>query len=243
MQAACDPSLKKRIETLPIAIEKSKAPTTVKKYMSGFKTWLHWVSACPQTVPLPADEIYLALFIQDQIDSKQTYGKVSRVFEGINWIHILFYSSLNPCNSYLIKSLLSYAKKMLSKPIVKKEPVTATHLRELLHIYGNPINSLKNLRLLAICFTAYAGFLRYDELSNLRFSDLKSYNDYVKIFIAKSKTDIYRQGFWVHIAETFKRTCPVAILSNYVRQANSQMIQTYSSSVLLFLRGNLKIIF
>ena len=50
------------------------------------------------------------------------------------------------------------------EPTVKKEPVTATHLRELLHIYGNPKNSLKNLRLLAICFTAYAGFLRYDEL-------------------------------------------------------------------------------
>ena len=118
-----------------------------------------------------------------------------------------------------VKSLLSYAKKMHSKLIVKKEPVTATHLKELLHIYGNPRNSLKNLRLLAICFTAYAGFLRYDELSNLRIYDLKFYNDYVKIFIEKSKTRIYRQGFWVHIAKTFKRTCPVAILSNYVSQA------------------------
>ena len=93
--------------------------------MGGLKTWLQWVSAYPQTVPLPADKIYLALFIQDQIDSKQTYGEVSRVFEGINWIHNLLYSSLNPCNSYLIKSLLSYAKRMLSKP-VNKEPVTAT---------------------------------------------------------------------------------------------------------------------
>ena len=108
---------------------------------------------------------------------------------------------------------------MLSKPIVKKEPVTATHLKELLYIYGNPTNSLKNLRLLAICFTAYASFLRYDKLFNLRISDLKFYNDYVKIFIEKNKTDIYRQGFWVHIAKAFKRTCPLAILSNYVRQA------------------------
>ena len=68
VQAACDPSLKKLIEMLSNAIEKSKAPTTVRKYMSGFKTWLQWVSVYPQTVPLWADEIYLALFIQDQID-------------------------------------------------------------------------------------------------------------------------------------------------------------------------------
>ena len=116
VQAVCDPSLKKLIETLPTAIAKPKAPTTVKKYKSGFKTWLQWVSAYPQTAPLPAGEICLAFFIQDQIDSKQTYGKVSRVFEGINWIHNLFYSSLNPCNSYLIKFLLSFSKNMLSKP-------------------------------------------------------------------------------------------------------------------------------
>ena len=38
VQDACDPSLKKLIETLPTAIAKSKALTTAKKYMSGFKT-------------------------------------------------------------------------------------------------------------------------------------------------------------------------------------------------------------
>ena len=215
VQAVCDPSLKKLIETLPIAIAKSKAPTTVKNYMRGFKTWLQWISAYPQTVPLPVDKIYLAFFIQDQIDSKQTYGKVSKVFKGINWIHNLFYSSLNPCNTYHIKSLLSYPKKMLSKPIVKKEPVTATHLIEILHIYGNPTNSLKNLRLLAICFTAYANFLRYDELSNLRISDLKFYDDYVKIFIEKSKT----KGFGFTLLKRLNVLVQVAILSNYVRRA------------------------
>ena len=40
-----------------------------------------------------------------------------------------------------MKSLLSYAGKVLSKPIVKRDPftvtVTATHLKELLDIYGN----------------------------------------------------------------------------------------------------------
>ena len=81
VQAVCDPSLKKLIETLLTAIAKSKAPSTVKNYMSSFKTWLQWISAYSQTVPLPVDEIYLAFFIQDQIDSKQTYGKVSRVLK------------------------------------------------------------------------------------------------------------------------------------------------------------------
>ena len=76
---------------------------------------------------------------------------------------------------------------MLSKPVVKKESVTATHLKAILYIYENPTNSHKNLRLLAVCFTAYAGFLRYDELSNLRISDLKFYDDLLKSSLKKAK--------------------------------------------------------
>ena len=44
-----------------------------------------------------------------------------------------------------------------------------------------------------ICVTDFAGFLRFNELANLRCCDVKFCNDkYVELFIAKSKTDIYR---------------------------------------------------
>ena len=93
-------------------------------------------------------------------------------------------------------------RRMFQTPISKEEmyvsgvkmSIQKLHVSEWgcitegVQFYGNPTNSLKNLRLLAICFTAYAGFLRYDELYKLKISDLKFYKDYVKIFIEKSKT-------------------------------------------------------
>lgn len=43
---------------------------------------------------------------------------------------------------------------------------------------------------------------------------------YVELFIAKSKTDIYRNGNVVVLAKTGHITCPFSLLSRYVQVAN-----------------------
>ena len=50
----------------------------------------------------------------------------------------------------------------------------------------------------------------------MRFCDGK----YVELFIAKSKTDIYRNGNVVVLAKTGDVTCPFSLLSRYVQVAN-----------------------
>ena len=58
-----------------------------------------------------------------------------------------------------------------------------------------------DLRTAAICVTAFAGFLHFNEQANLRCCDVKFCKDkYVELFIAKSKTDIYRNGNVVMLA-------------------------------------------
>ena len=62
---------------------------------------------------------------------------------------------------------------------------------------------------LLFCVTAFAGFLCFNELANLRCCDVKFCKDkYVELFIAKSKTDIYRNGNVVMLAKTGHITCP-----------------------------------
>ena len=69
--------------------------------------------------------------------------------------------------------------------------------------------SLSDLRTAAICVTAYAGFLRFNELAFLRCCDVRFCDGkYVELFIAKSKTDIYRNGNVVVLAKTGHITCP-----------------------------------
>ena len=67
-------------------------------------------------------------------------------------------------------------------------------------------------------------FLRLNELTGLRCCDVKfsshSVARFVKLFIVKSKTDIYRTGNKVLLAETRDVSCPYTVLSRYVNVAH-----------------------
>ena len=75
--------------------------------------------------------------------------------------------------------------------------------------------SLYNIRLVVICLLAFAGFLRFDELTKLVRSHAKVENDMLKLFIQSSKTDQYRDGAWI-VASSRKATCPVAMMNRYL---------------------------
>ena len=72
-------------------------------------------------------------------------------------------------------------------------------------------STLKDLRLLAMCSSSYSGFLRYDELSNLKANNLTFSEDYLDIFVEKSKTDCYSNGKNVLITKSNNQYCPVSI--------------------------------
>lgn len=108
------------------------------------------------------------------------------------------------------------ARKFLSKPITKKEPITVDITKKLYDHYGVS-SDLSDLRIYCMFSLAFAGFLRFNELVNIRFADLSFFDSHAQIFIPKSKTDIFRQGNKLLIARTGKETCPVVCLENYIR--------------------------
>ena len=79
--------------------------------------------------------------------------------------------------------------------------------------------SLANQRLLTITLIAFCGFMRFSEVSRLRRSDLVFSSTYVKVFIEKIKTDIYREGMWVYIPASSK-ICPLKQLKYYLALSN-----------------------
>ena len=66
---------------------------------------------------------------------------------------------------------------------------------------------------------AFAGFLRFDELSNLKLKVVVSHATYFELFIESSKTDQYREGAVVPIVKTGTDLCPWANLLKYLSQA------------------------
>lgn len=112
--------------------------------------------------------------------------------------------------------LLDGTRKILAKSITKKEPITVDIMKKLYDHYGLSFD-LSDLRIYCMFSLAFAGFLRFNELVNIRFADLIFFDSHVQIFIPKSKKDIFRQGNKLLIARTGKETCPVVCLENYIR--------------------------
>ena len=66
-----------------------------------------------------------------------------------------------------MKGILESAKRSLSRPIVKKEPVTPDMVLSICQKFASANANLSDLRTAAIGVTAFAGFLRFNELANL----------------------------------------------------------------------------
>ena len=73
--------------------------------------------------------------------------------------------------------------------------------------------------MLYMFLVAYAGFLRFDEMINIRLMDVKVCSSHMKIFLERSKTDQFREGAWVVIASTGKVTFPIRMLNMYLSSA------------------------
>lgn len=131
-------------------------------------------------------------------------------FFSISWKHNYHFLK-NPYEEKFAIFTVVGARKMLSKPITKTEPITGDIMKELYDHYGVS-SDLSDLRIYCMFSSAFAGFLRFNELVNICFADLTFFDSHVQIFIPKSKTSIFRQGNKLLIASTGKETCPVVFL-------------------------------
>ena len=80
--------------------------------------------------------------------------------------------------------------------------------------------TLKDVRVAPFCFLAFAGFFRFNEVSNIQADPIEWHKDHIRIFVPRSKTDINREGKSVYIQRTGGEYCPVTVLLHYMGSAN-----------------------
>ena len=78
------------------------------------------------------------------------------------------------------------------------------------------------MRTLTVAVLSYAGFLRFDDVSGLRYEDISFATSHVRLFIDKSKTDQYKEGCDVLIARIGSYACPVGILRSYLKRTKAK---------------------
>ena len=208
----------------------SRAESTIKKYNDALAAWEVWCRLRHVSTVKPTHED-IARYMIDLFNEQSPYSRIETAFFAINWkLNTSVQSCLNnPCDTKFLHLLLEGLKRLLANPVNRKEPITAEMLYSVVMKFGD--TDLKGIRTCAMMLVAYAAFLRYDELSNLKICDLEFAESHVKIFIEKSKTDQFREGAWVIVGATGKVTCPVRMLSKYVQYAE---ITNQDSSEFLF---------
>ncbi|KAL5497417.1 hypothetical protein EMCRGX_G013884 [Ephydatia muelleri] len=185
-----DPELRRLAQSLPATVLRSRADSTTKKYLGAYQRWKTWAEARREVPAFPVKDIHLALYLQ----------------------HLTGLESVG--TSPIVQATLAGLRRMLARPKSRKEPVTADMLKEMVEAAG-PDPSLTDVRLLAMCLVAFAGFLRCDELIKLRSSDILFNTESMVITIDGSKTDQYREGSSLIVARTGTATCPVGMMERY----------------------------
>ena len=209
-------SLVEKISLIPGLLKECKSSNTVYNYYYGFLRWKKWAlsNGIPSEFILPAKPIHVALYLACLVQQSSSPSPINQVFHSIRWAHNIA-SRSSPTDSDLLKTSSEGAKRRLSIPIKKKEPITP----DLLSKMYDTIFCDKNVytqRTISACLLAYSGFLRVSQLLNIQSCDILFYQSRMSVFIQKSKTDIYRDGDRIVIARIGNKLCPVQNLENYL---------------------------
>ena len=70
-----------------------------------------------------------------------------------------------------------------------------------------------------MCALGFAGFFRFNEIVNILPKHLELHDDFLKNFIPRSKTDVYREGNFVFIRKISGIYCPVNLILRYINMA------------------------
>ena len=191
----------------------SRSENTSKKYFSGFNRWKQFCNV-HKISSLPAQPVHIALYLTVLIDKQCSSNVINSAIYSIKWAHML-HGFTDPTDNAFVKNLQDTAKRLNSKPVVKKDPVDSEVLIRLCNLHTES-RDLLIVRDLTMILLGFSGFLRFDEISNLKCKDISVFDDYLKIFLAHSKTDQYRRGNEILISKGHTVACPVNMYKRYL---------------------------
>lgn len=204
----------------------SKSDNTNTNYFNAFNRWKTFINSQGHGA-LPASAIHVALYLTHLLENGSSQHPVNSAIYGIKWAHDIV-GLADPTKNSFVSSLQEAARRNAYRPVHKKEPISKEMIIELCNKYEE-CNDILIVRNMLMILFGFAGFLRFDEISALTFGDVKIFEDYLVLYIRKSKTDQYRQGNEVLIAKGCSVACPVTMYSRYI-----ELVGQEDSSFFLF---------
>ena len=100
----------------------------------------------------------MALYLQHITEASSSRAAIEKAIYALAWAHDLA-GVASPTKRILVQTTLQGLRRLLAKPIQKKEPITIERLKAMEDdIMKN--ETMANVRLTAACLLAYSGLLR-----------------------------------------------------------------------------------
>ena len=220
-----------------------------KAYVRVIRKFFEWCKSKHFNLQLPFPLSVVSLYLFEVQQSCTFSSSVILVHAALKWLHS-FVPSLdrNPLDSDFCRNIVESAKRQKSQLVVKKKPITTDFIRSILDIHNKKDANLKNLPIAALCSLAFAGFFRYDELCSIAPKHIEFHSNYIRIFVPRSKTDVYREGNYVFISASRSKYCPVRVLQRYLDLSGIDLCSSLSacasyhiSCVICLYYGNLRV--
>ena len=120
------------------------------------------------------------------------------------------------CKTFHRKIYLAYFCHFVYNPLSK------IVLHTLYRSLGEDNMNLLNLRTMLLYALSFLRFLIFPEFISLKCSDLILKETHMSIFIEKSKTKVYREGYWMHLSNLQSVLCPIKLLRKYIEAAKTK---------------------
>ena len=210
-----NPQLKDLAVKLPEILLASHAPKTNSAYDYAFQRWRNWCVS-NNVAAVPASPIFIALFMVHIGEKTASASAVKLILPALTWAHTLQGVDFEG-DTALTRGVSAGLQRSFAKPRKPKEPISAHHLLQVASVTN--INSLDDVRTMVLMLLSFAGFLRFDELANLRVSDISMFQSHINVKIRRSKTDQLRNGDELVIAATGTACCPMLWIKHYFELA------------------------
>jgi integrase len=211
-----DPELRELAAFLPVLLLDKWSDNTSRAYAGAFNRWRKWANQFQEVCLLPASPGYFCLYLVSLGQQEVSVSTINAAMAGINWAHQLA-GLESPSSNITVKNTVEGLRRRLSRPRVVSEAIRPEHLLQMVQI--SSLIDLSDLRTLNIILLAFAGLLRFSEVSQIRTEHISLSETHLELVLPKAKNDQFRQGQTVYIARTGSAVCPVYMLSNYVRAA------------------------
>ena len=189
----------------------SKLCQEIPKHILRWVTWARSKSI----FSFPADAMGFSLHLALQTRPCSSLSAFDSIVYGIALVHQKMCFPA-PTDHPMAKQVLKAGPRILGKSAInRKLSLQQDHVRALVHKYIDA--SLPDLQIVTLITLGSFGFLCWDNLSQLRLSDLFFYHDHLVLFLEKRKNDQFREGSWIYSATSTGSPCPVRLTKLFLK--------------------------